>query len=60
MKLGTAELDPCPKCGGMTVLVYTSKSNWPSVWCTECETLWEPSERADDIVREWWNRGQEA
>lgn len=60
MEIGVAALDPCPKCGGMTVLVYNSRSGWPSVWCTECETLWEPSSHADEIVAGWWNRGKEA
>lgn len=60
MEIGETKLDPCPVCGGMTVLVYASKSKWPSVWCTECETLWEPSARAEEIVAGWWNRGEEA
>lgn len=62
VEMGLADLDPCPRCGGMTVLVYSgsARRQWPSVWCTECETLWEPSTHADEIVAGWWNHGQKA
>lgn len=45
------ELSPCPKCGGMTVVIGDAAS--PSVWCTECETAFMPD--MGEAIREWWN-----
>ena len=50
---------PCPRCGGMVVMVDIPL-NGIAVWCTECEEVLDEAYFANPShVAERWNEGME-
>ena len=55
------ELDPCPICGGPTLILHAPRQTI-AIWCCECDRVWGHSKSKTVIeLVDWWNHhGKEA